>query len=166
MNTNIGFKYHKYSEKSLEFIYSEAEKHFKEITLSFREITNKSYILIGVLCSIMGVLISEIIKSETVFNIHGLLFLMLTLPTILICLNLFPVPFVISGAQPHLLKHTYFEKNRDAYKRLLVQRIEDIQLAIYQNGQILSRRSKRLRSSLLLVLLSLIASFIFWFLNS
>ena len=49
--------YTKYTKESLEFIYSEGQKHFDEITKSFREVNSKSYIIIGILFSLLGVLL-------------------------------------------------------------------------------------------------------------
>ena len=155
--------YTKYTKESLEFIYSEGQKHFDEITKSFREVNSKSYIIIGILFSLLGVLLSEIITMQQYFNLHGLLFFFLVFPTVLILQNLLPVDFIITGAKPSLMQHQYFEESTELqYEKYLAQRIEDCDHAILHNGKILTKRARRFKSAVILILASLIVSFIFW----
>lgn len=156
--------YNKYTEESLEFIYSEGQKHFDELTKAFREITTKSYIVISVLLSFMGYLAHEIINSQELMNTNGILFICLMYPALLIFTNTLPNALVIGGAQPKLMQHSYFEYSLDdQYKKYLVQRISDCQQAIIDNGKLVNKRAKRLRYALILIFTSFIMPIIFWF---
>lgn len=155
--------YTKYTRESLEFIYVEGQKHFDEITKSFREVNSKSYIIIGILFSLLGVLLTELITLQHFLNLHGLLFFFLVFPTILILQNLLPVNFIIAGAKPSLMQHIYFEESTEfQYEKYLAQRIEDCDHAILHNGKIIIKRAKRFKSAVILILASLIVSFVFW----
>jgi hypothetical protein len=164
--TKMDLDYEKYTNESLWFMYSEACRYFEETTRSFREIVNKSYILIGITYSIMAVLISEIIKTSEIINLYSLLFLFLLFPTIIITFNLLPTNFITSGAQPKLMQHDYFESSKkNQYKKLLIQRIEDCQIAIETNGAILNKRAKRLKYAILLSFFSFVMTVILWSFN-
>lgn len=155
--------YTKYEKESLQLIYNEGQKQLDEITRSFREVNSKSYVLIGILFSFLGLLVSEIITKHHVISLHGLLFFFLVFPTILISLNLFPVGFIFPGARPSLMKHNYYEESKDfQYEKYLAQRIIDCEDAILHNSKILNKRAKRLSSAMLVIFVSLITSFIFW----
>lgn len=149
----------KYSEKSLEFIYNEAQKQFDDIMHSFKEITNKSYVLTGIIISTISA--TSILKDFDLQNI--ILTIVLVIPLFLIYKNLTPTSFVLRGAQPKLMQHEYFERDLETqYKRYLIQRIEDIQVAITQNGAILDKRSKRLTRAIASTVILLLISFFFW----
>ncbi len=155
--------YTKYTKESLYFIYNEGQKQFDEITRSFREINSKSYIVFGILFSLLGVLISEIISKEELISLHSLLFFFLIFPTILIVRNLLPTDFIITGAKPSLMQDEYFEDTIELqYEKYLAQRIEDCDEAIAHNGKILTNRAKRFKSAVILIIAALLTAFTFW----
>lgn len=156
--------YTKYEKESLQFVYNESQKHLDEITKSFREVNSKSYLVIGILFSFLGILVSEIITKNEILNLHGLLFLFLIYPTLLISRNLFPAGFMFPGTSPSTLIIDYFgESKENQIEKYLAQRIEDAEMAISHNSTILEVRAKRLKSAMILILASLITSFICWF---
>lgn len=156
--------YTKYEKESLQFVYNESQKHLDEITRSFREVNSKSYLVIGLLFSFLGILISEIITKNEILNLHGLPFLFLIYPTLLISRNLFPAGYTFPGASPTALICDYFEESKEnQFEKYLAQRIEDTEKAIINNSTILVSRAKRLKSAMILILTALITSFICWF---
>lgn len=155
--------YQKYTSESLQLIYDEGQKQLDEITKSFREVNSKSYIVIGILFSFLGVLITEMITKHQIISLHGLLFFCLAFPTVLIFQNLLPVEYTFPGAIPSAMKQDYFEISKDfQYEKYLAQRIRDCEIAILHNSNLLTKRAKRLKSGMRLILISLITAFAFW----
>jgi len=149
-----------YTTQSLEFIFNEAQKHFDDISHSFKEITNKSYLLTGIIISTISA--ASILKSLNWQNI--ILLMILLIPLLLIFRNLLPVEFIMNGAEPKMMQHEYFKREKKSqYDKYLIQRIGDLQEAITNNGAILDKRSLRLTYSVVATVISLLVSFVFWF---
>lgn len=155
----------KYTEKSLEFIYSEAEKLFSETTASFRVITNYSYIATGVYFSVMSFCFSELLKLNEGGSSPILisLMIMMIVPTVVLSPNLFPAKISLPGAKPKNLIHEWYEQSTELQQKLyLQQRITDINNAIDSNGELLTKRSAKLRWSIALAFASLVVCLCLW----
>ena len=141
----------KYTDESLHFIFNEAVKHDDAINDTFRNINNKSYILLASLFTIMGWTISIMNSAQHDTSFFITFVVLLVHPVYILQKNLRPRTWRYPGAEPKLLMHEWFTntKNTLQYRELLIQRIEDLQLSIDQNGQELALSTKRLKLALL-----------------
>ena len=146
--THMDLDYTKYTEQTLQLMHNEADKHLNALTNSFREITNKSYLLLGILISALTGLLGFMVKTD-LFSIYSLFFLLLIIPTAQLIPNIKPSAFGFPGAEPQKMVHPYFENDtNNQYRKLLVQRIEDIQKLIDINAEIVINRAEIMHRAL------------------
>ena len=156
-------EFNKYTDESLQFIFQEAEKIDNAINDTFRNINNKSYILLASLITIAGWLISLIDSNQNNAWIMVLFVVLLAYPFYILQKNLRPRTWRFPGAEPKLLMHEWFAntKQKEQHRQLLIQRIEDLQLSLVQNSQELEYSSKRLKLALLSLAAILILLLVF-----
>lgn len=154
----------KYDKESLEFIYSEAVNHLSKTFESFRSITNKSYLAIGVYFSVISYCITEIL--DMVYKKNDFLFyeiiLSMLISSFFIFKNLLPVLMTMPGCKPERLIDEYYEKGKirdNQLKNYYKQRLIDLNFGIEYNVKEIMKRSKRLRTSVFLALALIVLSF-------
>ena len=153
----------KYSKESLEFINKLSEKALEESIVSIRELTSKSYVIIGVYFSIQVFCIERYISDieKDIFLIICLSFL---IPVIIIFKNLLPTKMNFVGSRGDLLIHDYFEqKKENQIKHYLSARIEDLNTSNKLNGEQIVLRNLRIKFSIVLAFVNVvIISLWFW----
>jgi hypothetical protein len=160
--THMDLDYTKYTEQTLQLMHNEADKHLNALTNSFREITNKSYLLLGILISALTGLLGFMIKTD-LFSIYSLFFLLLIIPTAQLIPNIKPSAFGFPGAEPQKMVHPYFENDtKNQYRKLLVQRIEDLQKMIDYNAAIIQQRSNQMMKAIRSIGIVLLLILILW----
>ena len=141
-NSSMELNETRYNTETLQLIYSDAEKHQQALTQSFREVTNKSYILMSLLISTMSGLLAVLINNPN-NTLTLVLFLLLLIPLGFLVPNTLPTAFGFPGAEPRNVIHEYFEREKkDQLHKLLAQRIIDTQRMIDVCWEVVAKRNR------------------------
>ncbi len=158
------FDIEKYEKESLGLIYNEAISHLTETFKSFREVTNKSYVTIGIYFSIISYSLSKLFDLEYseidpfFFSIAIIMFI----TSGILLGNILPAKMTMPGCKPEKLIHSYYEaiNGENQLKLYYKQRIIDLDTGINHNIGVVNIRAKRLRIS---ITLSIAFTFISFF---
>jgi uncharacterized membrane protein len=156
----------KYSKESLEFINRLSEKLTDESITSIREITNRSYFIIGAYFSIQIFCLTEIINSKEQYNeMYLLIILGFFIPVLFIFKNIFPTKINKVGSKGSLLINEYFEELKEnQIKEYYSSRIEDLDDSINSNFSQINIRIQRVKWSFFSAIIVVFISCFFWYL--
>lgn len=154
----------KYSEKSLDFIHRQSEKLLEETINSFKEVTNKSYIIISVYFSVQVFSLKQIIQEES--SKYLILLVSFLIPIVFIFKNIFPGKIQRVGTKGSLLIDEFYEdENYDSQIKLYYStRIEDVEESIEINLKEIENRVFRLKWSLISAIVCVLIVGVYWFL--
>ena len=156
----------KYSTDSLEFINRLSEKLLEESIISIKEITNKSYLIIGVYFSVQVFCLREIIRvDESQEVIYLLILLCFFIPIFFIFRNIFPTEIQKVGSKGSILIHEYYEESLNGQiNKYYSSRIEDLDSSINLNFNQINIRIQRLKWSIFSAIIVVFAAGCFGYL--
>jgi len=156
----------KYNSDSLEYINRLSEILLEESVNSIRELTNKSYVIIGVYFSIQVFCLEKII-SETPNDLYIIIGVSFLIPIIILFKNLLPTKINFVGSKGSLLIHKYYEDRLDGQiKHYLSNRIQDLDESNNLNGIQVHLRSARLKWSIISAFIVIAVTFWTWYIGA
>lgn len=158
----------KYGTDSIDFLLDQSDKLIDETFKSFREITTRSYIALGIYISIISYFLSTIINQHPI-QINTLIPNLLIVVGIVICMiqiwpNLIPTKMSFPGSEPNKLIQPYFEQFEnplEQLKKYKIAKIEDYDNGIISNKEQIDKRNVNFKKSIKCLLITFLLSFLF-----
>ena len=146
----------KHSKYSLEFIFSESDKHFTDVLNSVNQNSSRSFLLFGIYLSLITFSFSKLLTQNfeyLILLIGGII------SSIILIKNLFPINKEIKGSSPSSLISPYFDnfKKEELEMEYLATQIHSYNDSIELNKKLIkkmvNRYSNSVKNLLLFVLL-------------
>lgn len=157
----------KYSNPSIDLIFTQATKLLEESVKSYRETTNKCYAAFAVYSSIIAFCLNKLISTKLDFaNIpYAITLFGCSICVAILYETLKPAQISLVGSQPKNLLIEYFENFdlEDQEREYKEQIIVGYNNALIENEAIVKLRSKHFIDSLTILLITLFLSFFFYF---
>ena len=154
----------KYTNASIDFIFSQSEKTLNETFVSYRENTNKSYAALAIFSGILSYCITNIIDKtkELEFIYYLLLSIGMFICIAIIFVNLKPKKMTFIGSCKRLLCQDYYENHvtqEEQLKSYKIQTIETYDEAIGNNISQISCQIEAFKTSVNVFFVSILITF-------
>lgn len=158
----------KHTKYSLEFVFSESDKHLTDVLNSISQNSNRSFFLFGLYLSLMTFSFSKIITQEYEYLI---LLIGSIISSLILRNNLFPTLRDIKGSKPSDMILSYFDdfKNENLEKEYLATQIHSYNDSIELNKNLICKMVKRYSDSfknLIVFVFIFFVIFLFMFIKS
>ena len=158
-----------YSDESIDFIFSQAEKLLDETFTSFREITNRSYGALAIYISILSYCFNKIANINPFCWYSAFPYLIIIIGLVLCILiiwsNLLPKKMKFPGAEPNKLLDPILEKYKDKQLRLSkIRLIKWNDNSIYVNHLQIDKMIKKFKLSIYCFGVSILLYFFMFYL--
>jgi hypothetical protein len=155
----INIKNH--TKNSLEFIFSEADKHFTDVLNSVGQTSNRSFLLFGIYISLITFSFAKMLTNDFEYFI---LLIGGIISSVILFRNLFPINREIKGSPPSSLISPYFDnfKKEKLEKEYLATQIHSYNDSIELNKTLIKKMVNRYSNSAInLIVFILLFAFFF-----